>query len=142
MLNAMQAGVLTKSTKKRLDDLEAQKEKLEIDIMREELQQEMITKEQVAFRLRAMKNLDLTNDDNKRILIDTFVSSIQVFDDKLIVSFNVREGASEIALLTEGCSDGRGAGEPFRTNPNYLNGGSDLFLFYPGKAVIGLVVGL
>ena len=111
MLNAMQAGVLTKSTKKRLDDLEAQKEKPEIDIMREQLQEEVLTRDKIVFWLRKMKDLDLAQDDNKRILIDTFVNSIQVFDDKLIVSFNNREGASEIALLTGGCSAGRGLGE-------------------------------
>ena len=47
MLNAMQAGILTKSTKKRLDDLEAQKEKLETDILREQVHTEVLTKEQI-----------------------------------------------------------------------------------------------
>ena len=141
MLNAMQAGILTKSTKKRLDDLEAQKEKLEIDIMREELQEKVLTRDKIVFWLRKMKDLDLAQDDNKRILIDTFVNSIQVFDDRLIVSFNNREGVSEIALLTGGCSAGRGLGEPNRTNPNRRQCGSD-FLFYMGKAVVGIVVDL
>lgn len=112
MLNAMQAGILTKSTKKRLDDLEAQKEKLEIDIMREELQEEVLTRDKIVFWLRKMKDLDLAQDDNKRILIDTFVNSIQVFDDRIIVSFNNREGEAEVPLLTGGCSAGRGLGEP------------------------------
>ena len=141
MLNAMQAGILTKSTKKRLDDLEAQKEKLEIDIMREELQEKVLTRDKIVFWLRKMKDLDLAQDDNKRILIDTFVNSIQVFDDRLIVSFNNREGVSEIALLTGGCSAGRGLGEPNQTNPNRAYSGSDL-LFYMGKAVVGIVVDL
>ena len=111
MLNAMQAGVLTKSTKKRLDDLEARKEQIEIDISREKLQQEVLTRDMVVMWLRKMKELDLTNDDNKRILIDTFVNSIQVFNDKLIISFNNSEGTSEVPLLTEGCSSGSGVGE-------------------------------
>ena len=127
MLNAMQAGILTKSTKKRLDDLEAQKEKLEIDIMREELQEKVLTRDKIVFWLRKMKDLDLAQDDNKRILIDTFVNSIQVFDDRLIVSFNNREGVSEIALLTGGCSAGRGLGELSHFNPSTF-GCSD-FLF-------------
>ena len=122
MLNAMQAGILTKSTKKRLDDLEAQKEKLEIDILREGLQQEILTRDMVVRRLREMKELDLSVDDNKRILIDTFVNSIQVFDDKLIVSFNNREGESEISLLTDGCSDGRGLGELQKARKHYAFG--------------------
>ena len=47
----------------------------------------------------------------KKLTLDTFVNSIQVFDDNLIVSFNNREGESEISLLTDGCSAGRGLGE-------------------------------
>ena len=38
MVNAMQMGMLTKSTKKRLDELEEQKERLEADILREGIQ--------------------------------------------------------------------------------------------------------
>ena len=64
-----------------------------------------------------MKELDLTNDDNKRILIDTFVNSIKAYDDKLVVYFNTREGASKIALLAGECSDGIGVGAPQKNSP-------------------------
>ena len=113
MLNAMQAGILTKSTKKRLDELEAQKEKLELDIMREQIQTEILTKDQIIFWLRKSKELDLTNDDNKRILIDTFISSINAYDDRLVVCFNTREKTSASVLLTGWCSDSGGVGAPF-----------------------------
>ena len=113
MLNAMQAGILTKSTKKRLDELEAQKEKLELDIIREQIQTEILTKDQIIFRLRKSKELDLTNDDNKRILIDTFISSINAYDDRLVVCFNTREKTRASVLLTGGCSDSGGVGAPF-----------------------------
>nr|MCR5167313.1 hypothetical protein [Oscillospiraceae bacterium] len=71
---------------------------------------------------RKMKELDLTNDDNKRILIDTFVNSIQVFNDKLIISFNNSEGTSEVPLLTEGCSSGSGVGELQNARKHYVFG--------------------
>lgn len=117
MLNAMQAGILTKSTKKRLDELEAQKEKLELDIMREQIQTEILTKDQIIFWLRKSKELDLTNDDNKRILIDTFISSINAYDDKLVVCFNTREKTSASVLLTGGRSDSGGVGAPHQNSP-------------------------
>ena len=117
MLNAMQAGILTKSTKKRLDELEAQKGKLELDIMREQIQTEILTKDQIIFWLRKSKELDLTNDDNKRILIDTFISSINAYDDKLVVCFNTREKTSASVLLTGGCSDSGGVGAPHQNSP-------------------------
>ena len=112
MLNAMQAGILTKSTKARLEELEAQKEKLELDIMKEQLHDETLTRDQVVLWLKTLKTLDLTNDDNKRILVDTFINSIIVYDNKLAVSFNFRDGAGDIPLLRVGCSDGDGLGAP------------------------------
>ncbi|MBR3667816.1 MAG: recombinase family protein [Ruminococcus sp.] len=112
MLNAMQAGILTKSTKARLEELEAQKEKLELDIMKEQLHDEILTRDQVVLWLKTLKTLDLTSDDNKRILVDTFINSIMVYDNKLAVSFNFRDGAGDIPLLRVGCSDGDGLGAP------------------------------
>lgn len=112
MLNAMQMGMLTKSTKKRLDDLEEQKEKLEADILREGIRQNVLSREQVLFWLRNMKNLDLTNDDNKRRLVDTFVNSVYLYDDRAIISFNCREGANTLPVPCGCASDCTGLGEP------------------------------
>lgn len=65
MLNAIQQGNITSSTKQRLDELEATKEKLEIFIVQEELQRPMLTKEQVIFWISQFKNGDL-NDEGFR----------------------------------------------------------------------------
>ena len=80
--------------------------------MREQIQTEILTKDQIIFWLRKSKELDLTNDDNKRILIDTFISSINAYDDRLVVCFNTREKMSASVLLTGGCSDSGGVGAP------------------------------
>jgi hypothetical protein len=44
MLNAIRQGILNSSTKKRLDDLEAAKSELEIQILQEELQKPLLTR--------------------------------------------------------------------------------------------------
>lgn len=49
MLNAIQAGIFTSSTKKRLDELEETKRQLEIRILQEEMHKPMLTREQIAF---------------------------------------------------------------------------------------------
>ena len=118
MLNAMQAGVLTKSTKKRLDDLEAQKEKSEIDIMREQLQEEVLTRDKIVFWLRKMKDLDLAQDDNKRILIDTFVNSIYVHEDRAVINMNCCDEEEIIPFDVERGSFLSRFREPNRTDPN------------------------
>ena len=83
-----------------------------LDIMKEQLHDEILTRDQVVLWLKTLKTLDLTNDDNKRILVDTFINSIIVYDNKLAVSFNFRDGAGDIPLLRVGCSDGYGLGAP------------------------------
>lgn len=55
--------------------------------------------------MRSMKKLDLTNDDNKRRLVDTFVNSVYLYDDnKAVVSFNCRKGASTLVIPVGECS--------------------------------------
>ena len=139
LITAMQMGMLTKSTKKRLDELEEQKESLEADILKEEIQQDILTKDQVIIWLKNMKRLDLSIDDNKRRLVDTFVNAVHLYDDKVVISFNFRDRASKIALSYDCVSDCANLGEPHWINPNSEKG-SDFFVFYPGKAVFGLVL--
>lgn len=120
LITAMQMGMLTKSTKKRLDELEEQKERLEADILKEEIQQDILTKGQVIAWLKSMKRLDLSVDDNKRRLVDTFVNSVYLYNDRVVISFNCRERASKIALSKEACSSCARLGEPERTHTNHI----------------------
>ena len=104
--------MFTKGTKERLDELEAQREQLETDIIKQEIVDETVTREQVVLWLKEMKKLDLSLDDSKRKLIDTFVNSIVLYDDKVVVSFNCKERASEIALSKYSVSDSTISGAP------------------------------
>ncbi|MCH4153893.1 MAG: hypothetical protein LKF32_04485 [Mageeibacillus sp.] len=97
---------------KRLDELEEQKERLEVDILREGIQQNILSREQVILWLQKMKRLDLTNDDNKRRLVDNFVNSVYLYEDRAVVSFNCREGASTLAIPCDGASACALLGEP------------------------------
>ena len=113
LVDAMEMGIVTKSTKEHLDELESERERIESDILREQIQRDLLTQEQIEFWLRSMKKLDLTTNDNKRRLVDTFVNSVYLYDDnKAIISFNCREGASALTVPVGGCSDCTQLGEP------------------------------
>ena len=75
---------------------------LEVKIAREEIQTQILTKEQVEFWLKNMKSLDLSNIDNKQRVINTFVNSIYVYDDKYVVNFNCREESEVIPRNLKG----------------------------------------
>lgn len=59
LLNAIQQGILTKSTKSRLEELEAAKEDLEIKIVNENLIEPKVDPEFVTFWLHKFRKLDV-----------------------------------------------------------------------------------
>ena len=69
-------GIVSRETKQRFEEMEAQRTELETDIIKQEIQEEIITREQVVEWLKEMKRLDLSSDDSKRKLVDSFVNSV------------------------------------------------------------------
>ena len=98
MLNAIQQGVLTSSTKQRLDELEERKSNLEISILQEQMQKPLLTKEQLTFWIHRFRNIDIKNREQRQRLIDIFVNSIYVFDNHMVITFNYRDGTKTVSL--------------------------------------------
>jgi len=98
VLNAIQQGVLTKSTKGRLEELEAAKEELETRIACEKLAKPKISAEFMTFWLHRFRKLDVTQQSHRKMLIDTFINAIFLYDDKLVITFNYRDGSKTISL--------------------------------------------
>ena len=63
ILNAIQMGILTKSTKSRLEELETSKEDLEIKIANEKIAKPRISAEFVTFWLHKFRKLDINRQD-------------------------------------------------------------------------------
>ena len=82
------SGIITDSTKQRLEELEANKKELETNIAIEELQKPMLTKDQILFWLYKFRKLDVTKLESRRRLVDSFVNSIIVYDDYILINFN------------------------------------------------------
>ena len=49
MLNAIQAGIISASTKQRLNELEAAKQKIELQIIQEEMKHPLLSREDVTY---------------------------------------------------------------------------------------------
>lgn len=98
MLNAIQAGIFNASTKRRLDELEATKEKLELSIIKEEMKKPQFTREQIQFYILQFRKVDTNTLEGRRRLIDGFVNSVVVYDDYILVTFNYKEGAERITF--------------------------------------------
>lgn len=98
MLNAIQQGILTRSTKERLDALEAARDDLEAKIACEKLAKPRLTEEQLMFFLQRFRKLDVTQPSHRKMLIDTFVNAIFLYDDEMVLTFNFREGTETITF--------------------------------------------
>jgi len=98
MLNAIQMGVLTASTKERLEKLEMQREDLKLSILQAQMARPRYTKEQVVSWISRFKYGNVDDPQYQKQIIDTFINSIYVFDDKLVFTYNFKDGTETITL--------------------------------------------
>ena len=98
MLNAIQAGILTSSTKERLEQLEETKRELEARIAEEKLAKPKIKEEFIRFWLMRFRKLDMSLKDQRQALVDTFINAIYLYDDKVLITFNYKEGTQTITF--------------------------------------------
>ncbi len=98
MLDAIQQGILTKSTKERLESLERTRDELEMKISQEKMEHPKISEEFMRFWLLRFRQMDVTNPEHRRMLIDAFVNAIFLYDDKMVMTFNYKEGEETISL--------------------------------------------
>ena len=98
MLNAIQAGVLTNSTKSRLEKLEAQQKELEVRIAEEKIARPRLSENQVRFWLTRFRKLDPNVKSHRETLINTFVNAVYLYDEKVLITFNYKDGTKSIAF--------------------------------------------
>ncbi len=98
MLNAIQMGILTSSTKERLEALEGQRKELQARIAEERLAKPKMKEEFVRFWLLRFRKLDMTQPEQRQALVDTFINSIYLYDDKVLITFNYKEGTETVAF--------------------------------------------
>ena len=98
MLNAIQAGILTSSTKERLEQLEETKRELEARIAEEKLAKPKVTEDFIRFWLLRFRKLNMNQKDQRQALVDTFINSIYLYDDKVLITFNYKEGTQTITF--------------------------------------------
>ena len=124
MLNAIQMGILTSSTKERLEALEEQRKELQARIAEERLAKPKMKEEFVRFWLLRFRKLDMTQPEQRQALVDTFINAIYLYDDKVLITFNYKEGTETVAfgeaVKAEKSSDMSARGAPWRVFLQHL----------------------
>ena len=98
LVNAIQQGIFTKSTRERLEQLEALKEELEQKIALEKLEKPRISEEFMRFWLLKFRKMDTRQQSHRKMLIDTFVNAVFLYDDKLVLTFNFKDGTRTMTM--------------------------------------------
>ena len=58
----------------------------------------MLTKEQILFWLHRFRNIDTDNIKHRKRLVDSFVNSVVLYDDRIEFFFNYKDGAKTLTL--------------------------------------------
>ena len=131
MLNAIEQGIITTSTKKRLDALEEKHRNIENEIIKEKMKRPQLTEQQVRFWFERMKEYDISNLTQRKRLVDTFVNAIFLYNDRIIFTFNYHRDAKTILFSDLKSSDITNGVRPYRVFiTNFSYGHSILFCLY------------
>lgn len=116
MLNAIQMGIINQSTKQRLDELEERKKEIELHIIQEEIKKPLLSREDVTFWICRFRKLDVSKLEERRRLIDSFVNSVTIFDDYILITFNYKDGETRLDFKDIESSDLQSVGGPIEAS--------------------------
>ena len=112
LAEAIAQGVFSSTTKKLLDDLEEQKSNLEVELFQTQINHPVLTKEQIQFALYSYRKLDLSSQEGKQQLIDGFVNSIFLYDDRFLITFNYKGQSKTVTFEQVNSSSLTSKGSP------------------------------
>ena len=98
IVNAIQQGIFTPSTKQRLEELEELKKDIETAIICEKMQRPEITKPHIIHFITKFRDMNFNDIGSRKRLIDSFVNSVYLYDDKILFSFNYTDFTHELTL--------------------------------------------
>ena len=98
MLNAIQQGIFTSSTRQRLEELENLRAELKSSILQAELERPQYSREDIIQWISRFKGGDPNDKAYQRQIIDIFLNAIYVFDDKLVFTYNYKKGSQTVRL--------------------------------------------
>lgn len=98
IVTAVMNGMASKALQAKLTELEETKEELLVRIEEEKLEKPKISAEFMTFWLHRFRKLDVTNVQHRRMLIDTFVNAVFLYDDKLLLTYNFKDGTRTITF--------------------------------------------
>ena len=98
VMKAIRQGIITETTKECLEDLENQRDTLKTSILQLQLERRKFTKEEIVEWISKYKYGNINDLDYRKEIIDTFVNSVFVYDDKSVLTYNYKDGSQTLTL--------------------------------------------
>ena len=145
LMAAIEAGIITPTTKSRLMELEAESANIDRGIAREHIDDQTISHDFIMFFLERFRDADMSDEKHRARLLQTFVNSVYLYDDdKLVLCFNFTDEHGKISKVTlsimeKAVFNGGSGGSIFTPSPAGNHCYSNTFL---GREVFGITVEL
>ena len=102
ILKAIEQGIITNLTKSRLQQLENELAELDIEITKEKYKDNsLLTKEEIEQFLRKQVFEDTQNIKIRKLLVNTFVRTVYLYNDKVVILFNYTDSPDKPKFTVE-----------------------------------------
>ena len=108
LMKAIEDGLYTRTTKERLEELEIQKDELTAKIADEKLKNPSFNEGFIRFWLMKFRKFDISQKKQRKALIEIFVNAIFLYDDRMLITFNYKDGTQTVRFedtLTADCGE-------------------------------------
>ena len=108
LMKAIEDGLYTRTTKERLEALEIQKDELTAKIADEKLKKPSFNEDFIRFWLMKFRKFDISQKKQRKALIEIFVNAIFLYDDRMLITFNYKDGTQTVRFedaLTADCGE-------------------------------------
>ena len=96
LMKAIEDGLYTRTTKERLEALESQKDELTVKIADEKLKKPSFNEDFIRFWLMKFRKFDISQKKQRKTLIEIFVNAIFLYDDRMLITFNYKDGTQTV----------------------------------------------
>ena len=106
IIKAIEQGIITSATKNRLNELETLITQYDFDIQHERAKTEsFLTAEQVKEYLYEFVNVDTTDLNVRKLIINTFVRDVILYNDNIVITYNFKDLAGVPQVTKEYVKD-------------------------------------
>lgn len=101
IMKAIEAGIITETTKDRMKELEAERTKLRYKIADEKSNTVELSKDDIVAGLMMFRDGDINDQTFRMKLFDTFIKAVYIFDDNLKIVFSFSGDKNTISVPLE-----------------------------------------